>query len=269
MLATTGNNTRQWHQSHGIFLATTIFLFGSNLAMADDNPDSSDWQFEITPYLWATKMDGDVKAGPLPKVHVDMKFSDILDNLDFGFMTAFEARKDRWGILFDGMYMKVSDSVTAGMSNIGLKVKGSMRVEQSLIAGAAAYRVVEENVPVDVVVGMRYNKISEDTKIEGSVPGATAILRHSGDKDWVDPYIGTRVIYPINAKWNAIGYLDVGGFGVGSDFTWQGLAGLNYTYSKSVTANFGYRYMKVDYDKGGFLYDMANDGLYAGVSIRF
>lgn len=56
---------------------------------------------------------------------------------------------------------------------------------------------------------------------------------------------------------------------MGSDLTWQGLAGLRYASSDTVTPTFGYRTMTVDYDDGGFRYDVRNDGLYARVGIRF
>jgi len=91
----------------------------------------------------------------------------------------------------------------------------------------------------------------------------------SAEKSWVDPYIGVRVQHPIAERWTLVGYADVGGFGVGSDFTWQALAGVNYEFSKAIAGKFGYRYLYVDYDKDGFRYDMANSGLYLGVGIRF
>jgi len=53
------------------------------------------WQYELVPYFWAAGMKGDVQSGPLPKTSVDVDFSEIWDNLDFGAMGAFEARKGR------------------------------------------------------------------------------------------------------------------------------------------------------------------------------
>jgi hypothetical protein len=45
--------------------------------------------------------------------------------------------------------------------------------------------------------------------------------------------------------------------------------GANYEHSKTFAAKFGYRYLGVDYDKDGFVYDMGNSGLYLGLGIRF
>lgn len=235
--------------------------------MAEDAKSPDAWQYELTPYLWASRMDGNVKAGPLPKTSVDMKFSDILENLDAGFMTAFEARKGRWGFLFDGIHMKVSDS--ARVSQGGLTVNGELEIKQTMLAGAVAYRAVRGEIPLDVIGGLRYNKIDADAKIDANLFGQAGTVRRTADRDWTDPYVGLRASYPVADNWKAVGYVDVGGFGVGSDFTWQGSLGLDYAYSKSVTAKLGYRYLKVDYDKDGFRYDMANDGLYVGLGFLF
>lgn len=225
------------------------------------------WQFELTPYLWASGMEGDVQAGRLPKTAVDMSFGDILDTLDFGLMGAFEARNGRWGFLFDGIFMRVSDSATA--SRGPLTVNADAEVEQTMLAGAVAYRAVEGKAPVDVIAGLRYTKLDVDAKIDASLFSLAGTVKRSGDLDWIDPYLGVRVQYPLNERWSLVGYADVGGFGVGSDFTWQGLAGVNYEFSKSVVAKFGYRYLRVDYDKDNMLYEMRNDGVYLGAAFRF
>lgn len=225
------------------------------------------WQFEATPYLWASGMEGDVQAGRLPKTAVDMSFGDILDTLEFGLMGAFEARKGRWGFLFDAIYMRVSDSAEA--SRGPLTVDAEAEVEQTMLAGAVAYRALEGKVPVDLVGGLRYTKIDVDAKIDASLFSLPGTVKRSGDLDWIDPYLGVRVQYPLNERWSLVGYADVGGFGVGSDFTWQGVAGVNYEFSKSVVAKFGYRYLRVDYDKDNTLYEMRNDGVYLGAGIRF
>jgi opacity protein-like surface antigen len=64
-------------------------------------------------------------------------------------------------------------------------------------------------------------------------------------------------------------YGDIGGFSAGSDFTWQVALGAAYDFSKTISGKFGYRYLSVDYDKGGFLYDMKTQGVYLGLGIRF
>ncbi len=233
-------------------------------------PQTGGWQFELTPYIWAAGMKGDVQSGPLPKTSTDVSFSDVLDVLDFGMMGAFEARKDRWGLLFDAIYMDLSMGATASGPGGALTVNANLEMKQTLLAAAAAYRTVEGRSPVDVIGGLRYVKLEASADIDGSLFGTPGItVSRSGDKDWVDPYIGARIQHPITDRWTLVGYGDIGGFGVGSDFTWQAIAGVNYDFAKSVSGKLGYRYLSVDYDKDGFLYDMDSYGAYLGVGIRF
>ena len=232
------------------------------------------WTFDFTPYIWGVAMSGDVQGGALPAIHIDMSFSDILDNLDAGLLGAFEARKGRWGLLFDAIYMKLEGSGTAsrtGPGPIGATATASAELEvtQKMFAAAVAYRAVEGSAPIDVIGGLRYAKIEADAAINGSFFAQAGSVARSADKNWVDPYIGVRFLQPIANNWTLVSYLDIGGFGVGSDFTWQAILGANYELSKTFAAKFGYRYLSVDYDKDGFVYDMANSGLYLGLGIRF
>ena len=243
------------------------------LAQAVASPGSG-WSFEFTPYLWGASMSGNVGAGALPTINVDMSFSEILDNLDAGLMGAFEARNGRWGLLFDAIYMKLAHSATAsrtGAGPIGATAAASAELEmtQTMVAAAIAYRAIEGRSPLDVIGGARYSLIEADARIDGSLFAQAGSVARSAKKSWVDPYLGVRVQHPIAERWTLVGYADVGGFGVGSDLTWQIAAGIDYEFSKTIAAKVGYRYLTVDYDNDGFRYDMANSGLYLGVGIRF
>ena len=57
---------------------------------------------------------------------------------------------------------------------------------------------------------------------------------------------------------------DIGGFGIGSDFTWQIQAYAGYRFSKLFQLTGGYRVIGINYNKGTgedrFLYDMDTFG---------
>lgn len=253
--------------------ACTAAFFGLATAMpAGAQGGAADWQYELTPYLWGSAMKGDVRTPAVPSTKVDMSFSDILDIMDFGAMGAFEARKGRWGLLFDGMYFEVSDGATVSRTGpLGntLTASANLQVEQTLLAAALAYRVAEGRTPLDVIGGMRYSKIDVEVRADFTLLGLAATRTRQGDEDWIDPYVGMRIQHPLSGRWTFTGYADVGGFGVGSDSTWQVQAGLEYRMSDMLAAKFGYRVMETDYDEDGFVYDMKNDGLYLGLGIRF
>jgi len=267
--------TRQRRCQLGLLLAAALSIGHVTSAQAQTRSSASGgWTYEFTPYLWGAAMKGDVEAGTLPKTSVDMSFSDIVDILDFGLMGAFEARKGRWGFFLDAIYMKVSDSATASRTGAGplgatLTVGANLQLEQTMLAGAVMYRLTDGSTPVDLVGGLRYNKLDVEATADFTVLGLAGSRSRNADKDWVDPYIGVRIQHPISDRWTFVGNADIGGFGVGSDFTYQLAAGLDYNFSKSISGKLGYRYINTDYDKGGFRYDMKMEGLYLGVGIRF
>ena len=224
-----------------------------------------EWQFEVTPYLWSAAMKGDTQAGNLPLTHIDMSFGDILENLDAGFMGAFEARKGRWGFLLDAIYMKVSDDATSTQGP--LTVAAGATVKQWMYAGAIAYRISDGPALIDLIGGARYSKLRVKAIIDASLFGLAGRTERTGNKSWTDGYVGVRVQAPIADRWTFVGYADVGGGG--SDSTWQAALGAQYAYSKDVAVKFGYRHLSVDYNKSGFLYDMESGGLYLGAGFRF
>ena len=224
-----------------------------------------EWQFEVTPYLWSAAMRGDTQAGNLPQTHVDMSFGDILQNLDAGFMGAFEARKGRWGFLLDAIYMKVSDAASSTQGP--LTVGADATVKQWMYAGAVAYRVSDGPTMIDLIGGARYSKLRVKAVIDASLFGLPGRTERTANKSWTDGYVGIRVQVPIADQWTFVGYGDVGAGG--SDSTWQAALGAQYAYSKDVAIKLGYRYLSVDYNKNGFLYDMDSAGLYVGAGFRF
>ncbi|RPJ45145.1 MAG: hypothetical protein EHM16_13570 [Betaproteobacteria bacterium] len=271
-----GRTTRQFAKGRRLAssLLASVLALGAGAAAAQTAPAASGWQYEITPYFWGAGMKGDVQGGALPKISIDVGISDILDVLDFGLMGAFEARKGQWGLLFDAIYMDLSMSATASRTGPGpigatATANANFGMKETVLAAAVAYRTVEGRSPVDVVGGLRYVKLEANADINGSFFAQTGTVARSADQDWVDPYVGARIQHLVNDRWTLVGYGDIGGFGIGSDFTWQVSAGANYNFSKSVSGIVGYRILYADYDKSGFLYDMKNSGFYAGVGIRF
>ena len=44
---------------------------------------------------------------------------------------------------------------------------------------------------------------------------------------------------------------------------------LRYQWTQGFATTVGYRYLDVDYEKGGFMYDIAQDGMTIGLPRRF
>ena len=80
-------------------------------ATAPRNPQAADddkWQFQFSPYFWLAGLHG--TAGIVNRtVIVDESFSDVFHVLNFAFMAAFEARKNKFISLTDIEYVSISD----------------------------------------------------------------------------------------------------------------------------------------------------------------
>jgi hypothetical protein len=68
-------------------------------------------------------------------------------------------------------------------------------------------------------------------------------------------------------------YTEVGGFGVGSTFTWQVFPTLGFSLSKRASLELGYRWLDIDYKTGEnttlFKYDVLTQGPIVGFAFRF
>lgn len=237
----------------------------TSAAAYDDRP-ADEWKFEATPYFWAAGMSGWTRVGSrTPTMRVDTDFSQIWDHLDFGGMGSFEARKGRWGILFDAIYVKVSQRTRPLAEGFIGSVDATLK--QTILQGAGAYRVLDSpKTPVDVLAGVRYTYVDGDLNFPSSrlLPEGPNFSR---SVNWADGFVGVRAAYALTDNWSVIGYADAGTGG--SDYSWQIIAGTNYDFTKSVVGKFGYRIISMKYESDNFLYNIKTQGLYLGVGIRF
>jgi hypothetical protein len=230
-------------------------------------PAEDAWHFEATPYLWAAGMNGWTRLGArTPTAKIDPSFSDVWRNLDFGAMGSFEARKGRWGILFDSVYVKLS----ANSDPLPGGVLGSARVglKQAILQLAGEYRVLDSAVtPVDVLAGVRYTYLSGDLSFSNGaiLPGGGG--GRSNSASWTDGLVGVRGTWVITDKWSVVGYADAGAGG--TKHSWQFLTSANYNFTKSIVGRLGYRIISMDYEKTDFLYNVKTSGFFAGVGIKF
>lgn len=218
-----------------------------------------EWEVTLSPYLWGSRMHGEVGVGRLPSAEVDMSFGDILEQLDGGFMGAAEVRKGRWGMIFDTLYMNTSTTA----SHNGLS--GEAGVRQTQLTGLLAWRWQEGVVPLDLLAGVRHMRLSESLTLSG--PQGT--LSQEQDAHWTEPVVGMRARWIFAPDWSLWGSGDVSGFGVGSDLALQAIVGVSYNITPSLSAELGARWIKVDYDKDALRYDVVNDGVFIGASYRF
>ncbi|MFM0220166.1 hypothetical protein [Paraburkholderia caledonica] len=227
-------------------------------------PDA--WQFELTPYLWAAGFSGWSRVGErTPTVKFDANFSDVWRNLDIGAMGNFEARKGRWAIVFDAIYVKLSR--TSGPLLGGELGTAKLTGDETILQLAGAYRALDSPVtPVDMLVGVRFTDLYAQLSFSQSTLLPNGPSR-SDSKNWTDGFVGVRAAYVFSEKWSVVGYADAGTGG--TKYSWQLYGGVNYNFSKTIVGKLGYRVLTQNYDKTDFLYNVRTSGVFAGVGIKF
>jgi hypothetical protein len=103
-------------------------------------PASSPWEFSITGYGWLAGLNGDVGTlPPLPPIHVNASFRDILKNLDMGLMGAAEARYGNFLFIGDAMYVKLS---TSEKFKTRIASKATLETTNFIGTAAVGYRIL-------------------------------------------------------------------------------------------------------------------------------
>jgi opacity protein-like surface antigen len=229
-------------------------------------------------------MDADVTVNGLSG-SVDVSFGDILDDyLDFTLMGRVEVWKGKWGLTFDGVYFDLGmDSEfkgTRGATSFDLDID----LKLGMADFGLAYRLLEQvsvRNPKSKIIfepygGLRYAYLKQKADLNIDIigvgpPGITL----GKSEDWVEPFIGARIICDLTDKvsFNVRG--DVGGFGIGSAsrLTWNFIAGVDYKLSKNVSLDAGYRILDIDYSRGSgsdkFAADARLEGPVIGMTILF
>jgi hypothetical protein len=295
-------------------LAVGIFVSGTAMgadiapmptkATVAPAPVFNPWTFNVMFPAWTPSLHGsttvkgrtmDVDAGfytdilPNAKIPVDLYEVPIY----------FEARKDRFSIFTDVIYMHLginaSATRTRGVDKLNATVGASagLEIDMTIAELAAAYEVAHwgatsmpgSGTAIDLYGGARAWWLKGDASValSGTVNigdltrNADGTLAATGRLNWVDPIVGVRLRHQLAPNWNLVASADVGGFGAGSKFSWKVAAAVNYDFyvhdNVIWSAMLGYKALHVDYLKGSglnqFEFDMTLYGPVFGVSARF
>ncbi|HZL99457.1 MAG TPA: hypothetical protein VFD43_04310 [Planctomycetota bacterium] len=200
-------------------------------------------------------MDGSVTVDD-SKLDFDVPFSEILDDLNYGFQGVVQATHGQWTVLLDNTHMSLtSDATLSPGPGPGFPVDADAAV---LISELAGLRRLGADSPYELGLGARYTQLRTDVDI-GPLPGIH-------DEDSVtDGIVVGRARWPLGGHWLFDLYADAGTGD--SDFTWQGTGNFIYAFERW-NLIFGYRIL--DYDVGGDLdADLQLEGVMAGASFRF
>ncbi len=224
-------------------LALALLLAPPGVASAQTgSPD--EWEFLVTPFLWGIGMDGTVGlAGREQDFEASTK--DLLSSLDFGIMGNFEARRNRWSFGADMVYTDLGKD--ASVDNVDVAaLNPRLDMSMTILEGDVGYQI---GSGLDLLAGVR------------GVSTSAALLTdqqtvREADGGFADPIVGARFRRGVSEKLWVQLRGDVGGFGIGSDFSWFVSAVAGVRVSKLLSFDFGYRTWTFDYQGDSDLKDL-------------
>ena len=268
-------------------------------------PPLNQWQFSFTPYAWLPWISGDVVVKGRPfDVAVDP--ADLITHLDWPdivpvWMSYTEARRGPLSLFNDIVYANVnggtgfSRTVSGRLATVTFGGNVSADYQLAIVEAGGAYAIWSRgsqgspgSTAFDLLAGARY--WHQDVDISADLTGTVALngplgltisgsraIAKSGSVDWVDPFVGARLRQQLAAGQEFVLRGDVGGFGAGSQFSWQAIATYNAPLCEihgiPVDGYVGFRALSADFSQGSgrskFEFDNVLYGPVIGATMRF
>lgn len=235
-------------------VVATVLVSTATVLGGEPNPNP--WTLDVSLYGLAAGMSGDVTVRGFTS-DLDVGFDKVWDNLEFCAMGTVRVGYERWALNTDVIFMGL------GASKGGI----SADLDQWVVEPSLSYRFCQE---FEVLAGARYNNISGELRGPGILP--TPVVP-TGTQEWWDPIVGANVRLPLFSKLSFNVRGDIGGFGVGSDLTWQAFPYLSWQFTRLASLQAGYRWVYTDYETGSglrrFAYDVLTQGPQVGFTLHF
>jgi hypothetical protein len=256
------------HALRRLACAVTATMAASGLAHAQGAAGQDGWQFAISPYVWIAGISGtiDTPFQRVPRRDVSADFGDILSNLSgYAFMGTAEIRYGRFALLGDLLTLSVESDVDTPRDRLFSGGTGRVTTTTGTILGMV--RVLDDGANLlDLGAGVRPWSLTTRLSLhQGLLPARTV----KESSSWTDPVIAARYSLRFTESWGFTISGDIGGFGAGSEFTWQLLGTINYRANDWLELRAGYRHMNVQRERRGTDIDISLSGPIIAATFRF
>ena len=137
-----------------------------------------------------------------------------------------------------------------------------------MLEGALNYRWSPPERTFDFLAGIRYTRQDYEVRIVGDTGP-----RRRFTPDWFDPIVGGRLPANLSDRVLFLFRGDIGGFGAGSDFTWNIETGLGFRLTRRAELQVQFKVLDVDYEAGVgrdfYAYDVVSPGVVIAFPIHF
>jgi hypothetical protein len=213
---------------------------------------AQDWDWQVTPYLWAAGIDGGASIGPID-ADVSIDFEDIVDVLRGGALLRAQAQTERHGFLGDLVYLRIKEEEARDTIGGFLELK----LDTLIVEGAYFYRFSDTYA---LEVGVRYWDFETTLRPE-------LLPQIVNDSSWTDAFIGFRSEVEIGPNWDWLFRANIGAGG--ADYA----AGLQMDFRRRFangnSLDLGLRILDFAYEDGAGLSAVDLDMSLQGLSIGY
>jgi hypothetical protein len=239
-------------------------MIGAFIVLARGGPASAQTQSEVsvtvTPYMWFPGLEGDIGMGTVA-ANANLSAWRAVSSLRFALMASAELRTQRWVTSVDVTHRSLDDAkVTLLRGDSGTTW---LSQHQTIVQPVAGVTLGGATWATDFLAGARYWYVSNDLLVDRGPAGSAM---RSASRNWLDATVGARFHWMPGYGVRIEGAGDVGGGG--SQNTWQAQGSLGKDIGHWTPA-VAYRFLSVDYDRDGFLYDTDQHGIVVAVTYRF
>lgn len=241
-------------------VAAIALLLAAATPVAAAEP-ADEWETHLDVYLWGASIGGRTADGS----DLNVSFDNLLKDLKMGFMGTVGARKGKFSMIADIIYLDVSESKSNSGEFLGqpIEEKGNLELTGWVSTFGGGYSLINDGRnSLDIVLGGKYLNLDSTLTFKVNEESKEFDL---GGTFW-DGIVALNGKTQLGEKWHFAYWADIGTGD--SDFTWQARLGFGVNLKKHALF-FGYRYLDWDFKSGDRLNDLNFHGPYAGVKFTF
>jgi hypothetical protein len=261
---------REIRRAAAVTIILAVLCVSPALARTDSSESQDQWQFSGAIYLWGSDIGGNTVRGS----EVEVGFSDLVDNLEMGFMGAFAARKNNWSFLTDVVYLDIGVDKTVDLSvpigpiQVPVTTSADLDLQGLVLHFAAGYGLYSEGKSrLDLIGGVRHVALDTELflELESLGPGQSRTISDSLTA-W-DGIVGLKGHASLGERWYMPYYVDVGAGD--SELTWQASAGIGFRAGSVWDLALVYRHLEWDFDSPRLIDDFNISGPLLSVTFRW
>lgn len=252
-------------------LLLSLLFLNAMPAQAQDRGNPN-WYVRVTPYLWLSNIGGAKTLGAEPGINIMDNYQVHVEDtmLATNWAGRFEVGKGRVRALIN--FSRASDGNPTEITSISDSthhVEGKYDLTWTTAEMFAVVQVgpFKEHYAFELYGGGRYMRHQQKLS-----DGSTVLTDIT--ESWIDPVLGFRFFTELGGRFWAAFHSDIGGFGVGSNFSWTlgGEAGFRLIKFADLTLRYDYHEVEFDNEKvddGRYLWENGvQQGWYFGLMFK-